>query len=47
MMAFCGLGFAAASCYVYASAGMSWKNRLYFGDNLKILRDYVEDASVG
>ncbi len=25
---------------------MDWKNRLYFGDNLKILRDYVEDASV-
>ncbi len=25
---------------------MSWKNRLYFGDNLKILCDYVEDASV-
>ena len=25
---------------------MHAKNRLYFGDNLKILRDYVEDASV-
>jgi DNA modification methylase len=25
---------------------MDQKNRLYFGDNLKILRDYVEDASV-
>lgn len=30
----------------YASAAMSWKNRLYFGDNLKILREYVPDASV-
>lgn len=30
----------------YPSAGMSWKNRLYFGDNLKILREYVPDASV-
>ena len=30
----------------YASAGMSWKNRLYFGDNLKILREHVPDASV-
>jgi len=25
---------------------MDAKNKLYFGDNLKILRDYVEDASV-
>ena len=25
---------------------MDGKNKLYFGDNLKILRDYVEDASV-
>jgi len=25
---------------------MDEKNKLYFGDNLKILRDYVEDASV-
>jgi hypothetical protein len=23
---------------------MDWKDRLYFGDNLKILREYVEDA---
>ena len=23
-----------------------WKNRLYFGDNLDILRDHVGDASV-
>jgi DNA modification methylase len=25
---------------------MDWKNKLYFGDNLKILRDHVADASV-
>jgi 16S rRNA G966 N2-methylase RsmD len=25
---------------------MEGKNKLYFGDNLNILRDYVEDASV-
>jgi len=25
---------------------MDGKNKLYFGDNLKILRDYVKDASV-
>jgi 16S rRNA G966 N2-methylase RsmD len=25
---------------------MDAQNRLYFGDNLRILRDYVEDASV-
>ncbi len=25
---------------------MEWKNKLYFGDNLKILREYVPDASV-
>ncbi len=25
---------------------MDWKNRLYFGDNLKILREYVADESV-
>ena len=30
----------------YALANMDGKNKLYFGDNLKILRDYVEDASV-
>jgi hypothetical protein len=24
---------------------MDWKNKLYFGDNLKILREYVADAS--
>ena len=30
----------------YALANMDWKNQLYFGDNLKILREYVADASV-
>ena len=30
----------------YALANMDRKNKLYFGDNLKILRDYVADASV-
>lgn len=25
---------------------MDTKNKLYFGDNLKILRDYVADATV-
>ena len=25
---------------------MEWKNQLYFGDNLKILRDYVAAESV-
>ena len=30
----------------YALAKMDEKNKLYFGDNLKILRDYVADASV-
>ena len=24
----------------------TWKNKLYFGDNLKILRQYVPDESV-
>ncbi len=28
------------------SAEMDEKNKLYFGDNLKILRDHVADASV-
>lgn len=23
-----------------------WKNKLYFGDNLNILRDYIADESV-
>ena len=30
----------------YALANMDWKNKLYFGDNLKILREYVADSSV-
>jgi len=34
------------ACLCYALANMDGKNKLYFGDNLKILRDYVEDASV-
>jgi hypothetical protein len=25
---------------------MSWKNKLYFGDNLPILREYIADESV-
>lgn len=25
---------------------MDWKNRLFFGDNLDILREYIPDASV-
>ena len=31
-------------CYDFAN--MDAKNKLYFGDNLKILREYVPDASV-
>ena len=31
---------------VVCSAQMDGKNKLYFGDNLKILRDHVADASV-
>jgi len=38
--------FRGGKLLCYACAGMSWKNRLYFGDNLKILREYVPDASV-
>jgi len=34
------------ACLCYALSKMDEKNKLYFGDNLKILRDYVEDASV-
>ena len=30
----------------YAFGKMDEKNKLYFGDNLKTLRDYVEHASV-
>jgi site-specific DNA-methyltransferase (adenine-specific) len=31
---------------VVCSAEMDGKNKLYFGDNLKILRDHVADGSV-
>ena len=31
---------------VVCCPAMDGKNKLYFGDNLNILRDYVEDASV-
>jgi 16S rRNA G966 N2-methylase RsmD len=34
------------ACLCYALGKMDEKNRLYFGDNLKILREYVPDASV-
>mgnify|MGYP001612973239 CR=1 FL=1 len=34
------------ACLCYALSKMDGKNKLCFGDNLKILRDYVEDASV-
>ena len=36
--------FAPRLCY--ALDNMDGKNKLYFGDNLKILREYVPDASV-
>jgi hypothetical protein len=36
----------ATSCLCYACGNVDWKNKLYFGDNLKILREYVADASV-
>src|SRR5437868_14862155 len=29
-----------------AGAQEAWKNKLYFGDNLSILRDYIADESV-
>ena len=32
--------------FVVCSLAMDWKNRLYFGDNLDILRREVPDASV-
>ena len=35
---------AARLCHALRKMGE--KNKLYFGDNLKILREYVEDASV-
>jgi len=31
---------------VVFSRAMDWKNKLYFGDNLNILRDCVADASI-
>ena len=31
---------------VVFSLAMDWKNKLYFGDNLSILRNCVADASV-
>jgi len=34
------------ACLCYALSKMDEKNKLYFGDNLKILRDYVTNASV-
>ena len=34
------------ACLCYALANMDGKNKLYLGNNLKILRDYVEDGSV-
>ena len=34
------------ACVCYALGKMDAKNKLYFGDNLKILREYVTDASV-
>lgn len=34
----------ASLCYAFGY--MDEKNKLYFGDNLKMLRDYVADASV-
>ncbi len=37
---------SATSCLCYAFGKVDGKNKLYFGDNLKILRDYVPDASV-
>ena len=37
---------SAPACLCYALSNMDGKNKLYFGDNLKILRDYVEDTSV-
>jgi hypothetical protein len=34
------------ACLCYALGKMDEKNKLYFGDNLKILREYVPGASV-
>src|SRR5437763_383279 len=41
-----GRGGVSPRGLCYASANMEWKNKLYFGDNLNILREYVADASV-
>ena len=35
-----------ASRLCYASAQMDWKNKLYFGDNLGILKEHVATESV-
>ncbi len=45
-MPFSAADLAAASCYVMLCDKMDEKNKLYFGDNLNILRDYAADASV-
>ena len=37
---------APAAKLAVCSAEMDGKNKLYFGDNLKILRDHVADSSV-
>jgi 16S rRNA G966 N2-methylase RsmD len=37
---------APAARVVVCSAEMDGKNKLYFGDNLNILRDHVADSSV-
>jgi 16S rRNA G966 N2-methylase RsmD len=37
----------AATIVVVCSGAMDWKNKLYFGDNVEILRREVPDASVG
>jgi site-specific DNA-methyltransferase (adenine-specific) len=39
-------GAASRTNLCYALVNMDGKNKLYFGDNLKILREYVPDASV-
>ena len=42
-------GIAAAdilSCGGGEMTAEEWKNKLYFGDNLAILRDHVDDESV-
>jgi 16S rRNA G966 N2-methylase RsmD len=39
-------GMRHALRFVVCSAVMDWKNKLYFGDNLDILRREVPEASV-